>query len=132
MVRLIHSIVNKDYLTADSEFHGLMEEIIAEKMEEHKKLLQAELYEEEETLEEGGGFKIVKARFRGGKLQRRKKVATRPGFTIRNGKMQRMSPAERRNRKMAARRSKAKRRATASRAIMKRKRTLMKRKSMGL
>lgn len=126
---LIHSILKKDYVTADSQFNSLMEEIVDNKMEEHRKMIQAEEYSD--SLKEGR-IKVVKARFRGGKLQRRVKVATQPGFTVRGGKVTRMSPAERRNRKMAARRSKAKRRASASRAIMKRKRTLRKRKSMGL
>lgn len=77
-------------------------------------------------------FKIVKARVRGGKIQRKKKVATRPGYTIRGGKLVRMSSKERQKRKMAARKGKVKRKAKMARAMIKRKRSLRKRQSLGV
>ena len=85
----------------------------------------------EEELQEAS-FKIVKARVRGGKIQRRKKVSTRPGYTFRGGKLVRMSPAERRKRKMGARRGKIKRRSKMNRANMKRARSNRKRNALGL
>ena len=88
--------------------------------------------DEEFELDEAARFKIVKARFRGGKLQRRKKVSTQAGFTFRGGKMTRMSPAERRRRKMGQRKGKLKRKATIRRALMKRQRTMRRRKALGL
>jgi hypothetical protein len=86
---------------------------------------------EEETLEEAR-IKIVKARIRGGKIQRRKKVSNVPGMTFRGGKLTRMSPAERRRRKMGQRKGKMKRRAKMVRALMKRRRSLQKRRTLGL
>jgi hypothetical protein len=77
-------------------------------------------------------IRIIKARIRNGKVQRRKKVSNVSGYTIRAGKLTKMSPAERRKRKLGARRGKIKRRAKLNRALMKRKRSLMRRKSMGL
>ncbi len=77
-------------------------------------------------------FKIVRARVRGGKIQRKRKVATRPGYTIRGGKLVRMSTQERMKRKRAARNGKIKRKAKMARSIMKRKRSLRKRKSLGV
>lgn len=77
-------------------------------------------------------FKIVKARIRGGKIQRRRKVSNVPGMTFRGGQLKRMSPTERRRRKMGQRRGKIKRKAKLSRALMKRKRSMMKRRSIGL
>ena len=53
-------------------------------------------------------------------------------MTIRGGQLKRMSAAERRRRKMGARKGKIKRMAKMSRALMKRKRSLQKRKSLGL
>lgn len=88
-------------------------------------------YISEETLDEAR-VKIVKARIRGGKIQRRKKVSNVPGMTIRGGKLTRMSPAERRRRKMGQRRGKIKRKAKMNRAIMKRQRSIRKRKALGL
>lgn len=85
----------------------------------------------EETLDEAR-IKIIKARIRGGKIQRRKKVSNVAGMTLRGGKLQRMSPAERRRRKMGARRAKIKRKSKMNRALMKRQRSLRKRKALGL
>jgi len=53
--------------------------------------------------------KIIKTRIRGGKIQRSKKGSNVPGMTIRGGKLQRMSTAERRRRKMGARKAGRKR-----------------------
>ena len=85
----------------------------------------------EETLEEAR-VKIVKARIRGGKIQRRKKVSNVAGMTLRGGKLQRMSPAERRRRKMGARKAVRKRKGKMTRILMKRQRSLRKRKALGL
>lgn len=53
-------------------------------------------------------------------------------MTIRGGKLTRMSPAERRRRKLGQRKGKIKRRAKMARALMKRRRSLQRRKSLGL
>ena len=75
---------------------------------------------------------IVKARVRGGKVQRRKKVSNVAGYTFRGGQLKRMSPMERRKRKLGQRRGKIKRRAKLQRTLVKRKRSLRKRQSIGL
>jgi hypothetical protein len=85
----------------------------------------------EEELDEAR-IKIVKARVRGGKVQRRKKVSNVAGYTFRGGQLKRMSPMERRRRKLGQRRGKIKRRAKLQRSLMKRKRSLRKRQSIGL
>jgi hypothetical protein len=85
----------------------------------------------EDELEEAR-IKIVKARVRGGKIQRRKKVSNVAGYTLRGGQLKRMSPMERRRRKLGQRKGKIKRKAKLQRALMKRKRSLMRRKSIGL
>lgn len=87
--------------------------------------------EESEELDEAR-INIVQSRIRGGKIQRRKKVSNVPGMTIRGGKLTRMSPAERRRRKLGQRKGKIKRRAKMARALMKRRRSLQRRKSLGL
>ena len=86
---------------------------------------------EEETLDEAR-FKIVRARIRNGVVQRRKKVSTAPGLTFRGGKLTRMSPTERRHRKMGQRRGKLKRRAKMSRTLRKRTMSLRKRSRLGI
>jgi hypothetical protein len=79
-----------------------------------------------------GRTKIIKVRIRGGKVQRRIKRSAVPGFTIRGGKMVRIMPSEKIHRKMGARRAKIKRRAKLARSLIKRQRSLRKRKAMGL
>lgn len=154
MSKLINSIANKDFVEADSILSETVELIMARKLEEAKKMTAAKMAEqqghvmnrraaklrvmdiaeeeiEEETLDEAR-VKIVKARIRGGKIQRRKRVSNVPGMTIRGGKLTRMSPAERRRRKMGQRRGKIKRKAKMNRAMMKRQRSIRKRKALGL
>jgi hypothetical protein len=89
------------------------------------------IVKEEETLDEAR-FKIVKARVRGGKVQRRKKVSNVEGYKLHDGKLKRMSPAERRRRKLGQKRGKIKRKSKMRMAMMKRKRSLRKRSSIGL
>lgn len=79
-----------------------------------------------------GRKKIIRARVRGGKVQRRKVLSAVKGYTIRKGKLTRMTASERLRRKRGARRAKIKRRAKQARALIKRKRSLRKRKSLGL
>ena len=105
------------------ELYARLNQIAEEKLEFLKTYLEIQLNE--------ANVKIVKARIRGGKVQRRRRVATRPGYTIRGGKQVRMSASERQKRKRAARKGKAKRKAKMARAIMKRKRSLRRRKSLG-
>jgi len=76
-------------------------------------------------------IKLVKLRIRNGQVQRRKKVSNVPGFTLRQGKMTRMSPTERRNRKMGAKRGKIKRRTKMVQILRKRQRLVLKRKRLG-
>lgn len=151
MSRLVDSITNKNFVEADSIISEKVEMIMAKKLEEAKKMCAAKIEEqphamnrsaselvrkgivedEEEQLDEAR-IKVVKARVRGGKIQRRKKVSNVPGMTVRAGKLQRMSAAERRRRKLGAKRAVRKRIPKMNRALMKRKRSLMKRRSLGL
>lgn len=93
--------------------------------------LEKRLVEIKQTLSEGN-TKIVKARIRNGKIQRKKKVSTKPGYTMRNGKLVRMSSHERMKRKMGARKGKSKRKAKLARSLINRKRSLRKRNSLGI
>lgn len=98
-------------------------EEIESRLYERLKDLIAE--EKEEVIEER--FKKVN-RIRGGKVQRRKKVSTRSGYTFRNGKLTRMTSNERRRRSVSQTRASKKRRGTQARANRKRKISMVKRK----
>jgi len=86
----------------------------------------------EANVQRMGRKKLIRARVRGGKVQRRKVFSAVKGYTIRGGRMIRISPSERLKRKMGARRAKVKRRAKMARALIKRKRSLRRRASLGL
>lgn len=85
----------------------------------------------EEELLEAARVKIVKLRVRNGQVERRKRVSNVPGFTLRGGKLTRMSPAERRRRKLGAKRAKIKKRAKMQQILRKRARSILKRKRLG-
>jgi hypothetical protein len=85
----------------------------------------------EEKLLEAARVKIVKLRVRNGQVQRRKRVSNVPGFTLRGGKLTRMSPAERRRRKLGAKRAKIKKRSKMQQILRKRARSILKRKRLG-
>ena len=153
MNHLIKAISEKRLDEAKEIFNEEVNSIVEKKMHEVKKMMMAneqdtmvrkafdgnpgaraeKLYRgvTEEELEEAR-IAIVKARVRGGKVQRRKKVSNVSGYTLRGGQLTRMSVSERRNRKLGQRRGKIKRRAKLSRALMKRSRSLRKRQALGI
>ena len=88
-------------------------------------------YMDSEKLDEAR-IAIIKARIRGGKVQRRKRVSNVPGFTLRGGKLTRMSASERRRRKLGARVAARKTKQKQSQSLRKRKLSLMKRSRLGI
>lgn len=86
----------------------------------------------EANVQKMGRKKLIRARVRGGKVQRRKVVSAVKGYTIRGGKLTRMPATERLKRKISARKAKMKRRAKLARSLIKRKRSLRKRAALGL
>ena len=89
-----------------------------------------------EDLDEASRWRIVKARIRNGKVQRRKKVSTVPGFTFRKKGattvFMRIPSTERIRRRIGARRAKIKRRSHMSRMKQRQKRSMIKRHGLGL
>jgi hypothetical protein len=141
MQDFVSKLLQNKIVEAKELLNQRISDLVTEKLNQIKIRLAAEMYDdfevEEEELSEAnvqkmGRTKLIRVRFRGGKLQRRVKKSAVPGFTIRGGRLVRMSPVERRKRKLAARRSKFKRRAKLRQALRKRTLTLRKRKAMGL
>lgn len=140
--KLIESILSDDLNSANENLSESFVDILKDKLVEAKKIVAAkygitDLVEELESLDESnvtkmGRLKMIKARIRGGKVQRRVRKSAVAGMILRGNKLVRMSPSEKRARKMGARKAKFKRRAKLARALLKRKRSLMKRKAMGL
>jgi len=155
MTKIVETIANKDFTSAKNLVNEKLQSIAERKMCEVKKMIAAKKVVEqeqdfvikhqsndrrerlkreitEETQIDEARFKVVKARIRGGKVQRRKKVATQPGMTFRGGKLIRMSPAERRKRKLGARKGKMKRRGKMAMIKRKRQMSIRKRERLGL
>ena len=115
-------------------FENRLEELIEEKLQLIGVEVASKLNDEldEANVLRQGRTKLIRVRIRQGKVQRRVKKSAIKGFVFRGGKLTRMTPMERRHRKMAARRSKIKRKSKLRQSIRKRFRALQRRKSMGL
>lgn len=102
-----------------------------------EEILDIDMIDEDEDLDEvaktAGGARLARTnRIRGGVVQRRKVVTKKSGYKVQGGKIERMSPTERRRRKMAQMKAARKRRGTMKRALRKRARSNKIRKSRGL
>lgn len=131
----IKALRNKNLVEATKLFKERLDARRDRHLNEEKKRIAAEWLGETdhaELLDEKMRIKIVRVRVRKGKVQRRKKVANVKGFTMRAGKLTRMSVSERRNRKLGNRRSKFKRKSKKVQMLRKRKISNMKRKRLGL
>jgi hypothetical protein len=130
---IVENILSNKLIDAQSLLEDKIYEILEDKLTEIKARMALEMFDlDEGNIQKMGRTKLVKIRIRGGKVQRRKKVSGVKGYTMRGGRMIRMSAQERRNRKVAARRSKFKRRAKLGQALRKRKMSLRRRGSLGL
>lgn len=89
-------------------------------------------YMEDEGQIDEQRINIVKARIRGGVVQRRKRVSNVPGMTLRGGQLTRMSAAERRRRKLGANKAARKSKQKKTQMLRKRRMSLMKRQRLGL
>lgn len=144
-MQFVSKLLAENVLEAKNILDSKLKQMVEDRLNHLKLRLAAEMFEEcgvdvdfeTEELSEGniqkmGRTKIIRIRIRAGKVQRRVKKSSVPGFTIRGGKMIRMSSMERRHRKMAARRAKFKRRAKMKQSLRKRKMSLRKRGNYGL
>jgi hypothetical protein len=127
----VSKLLSNKLVEARNELDTRIKDLVEKKLNQIKLRLTEEIFGEANVLKMGR-TKLVKVRVRKGKIQRRKKFSAVKGYTIRGGKLTRMMPAERRHRKISARRSKFKRRAKLKTALRKRKISLRKRTALGL
>lgn len=133
----VSKLLSENLIEAKNILNEKLKEIIKEKLNQVKLRISAEMYEsidleEAKNVTKQGRTKTIRVRIRNGKVQRRKKMSAVKGYTIRGGKLVRMSAAERRHRKAGARKAKNKRRAKLRQALRKRRMSLKKRKAMGI
>jgi len=139
MKDFVSKLLNGNVLEAKEILQKKLDELADEKLTHRKAEIALSMFDvlDEANVVKTGRTKEIKFRFRRNAkgrivVQRRKKLSAVKGYTTRGGKLVRMSPAERRNRKLAARKSKFKRRAKLRQSIRKRTMTMRRRSSMGL
>ena len=134
MKHFVENIFLDEFLVAQEDVQERIEQLVAEKINQLKTRLEEELFDilDEGNIQKMGRTKLIRIRIRKGKVQRRIKKSAVQGYTVRNGKLVRMTPLERRHRKVAAKRSKFKRKSKMKQAMRKRNVALRKRKAMGL
>jgi len=138
MKSFIDALLSNNLIEAKRILDERLDELADDALTDVKDDMALEMFNVDlDELEEGnimkmGRTKLIRVRIRNGKVQRRKKLSAVKGYTTRGGKLVRMSPVERRNRKMASRRSKFKRRAKLRQSLRKRKISLRRRSAMGL
>jgi hypothetical protein len=130
MKDFITKLLSGNLIEAKELLDKRIEELINEKFNQIQERLANEIAEG--NIQKIGRTNLVRIRFRKGKIQRRVKKSAVSGFTIRGGRLVRMSPQERRRRSMAAKRSKFKRKSKLRQSLRKRQISLRKRKAMGL
>lgn len=135
---IIEELINNNYLAAKEKIFCKMNQILEKKLVSLKKIIGENLFEDdEECLEEAnvqkmGRVKLIRVRIRGGKVQRRVKKSGVKGYTLRGGKLKRITVAQRMKMKRVQKRAAIKRRAKMARAIMKRKRSMRRLRSLGV
>ena len=133
---LVDSFLSGNLTEARKLIDERIKELFEQKLEIIKQRIVVEEAEklglDEANILKMGRTKLVRVRIRAGKIQRSKKFSSVPGYTIRGGKVVRMSAQERRHRKMGARRAKIKLRSKKNQILRKRKISLRKRKAMGV
>lgn len=130
---LVENLLSGNLDEAREQIEERIEQILEQKLNVLREKIVDDLkLNEVRNIQKMGRTKLIRVRVRGGKVQRGKKLSTIPGYTIRGGKVVRMSPLERRRRKMGARKAKTKMRGKMSTILRKRKMSLRKRSTMGL
>jgi hypothetical protein len=125
---IIENILAENFLKAKEIFNIEMDKLVEDKLNQLYQSMSNEMFESH-NVQKLGRIRLVRARVRQGKIQRRKKLSNVPGYTIRQGHMVRMSSQERQHRKLAARRSKPQRKAHLRQALIKRRISLRKRRA---
>ena len=136
-MRLVDAILSGNLVEARELFAERINQIFEEKLHNLKLRTVAEDYDPDLFLPEAnimrmGRTKLVRLRIRKGKVQRRKKFSAVKGYTIRGGRMVRMSSLERMHRKRGARRAKIKIKTKRNQILRKRRMSLRKRRAMGI
>lgn len=134
----LENILNRNYVKAKEEVFAKMNSILETKLFALKKIVAENFIEyTEEELDEAnvqrqGRVKLIRVRIRGGKVQRRVKKSAVKGFTLRGGKLKRITAMQKMKMSRIQKRAAVKRRAKKSVSLQKRKRSIRKLRAMGV
>jgi hypothetical protein len=129
MIDFIDEILEGELNEAKLTLEDRILELFYEKIDALRK--QAVNIIDESNVYQMGREKNIRIRIRKGKIQRRVTKSATPGYVYRGDKLVRMTPMERRHRRMAARTAKFKRRHELQQSIRKRRVALRRRKALG-
>ena len=128
MNQLVENILAGNFTKAKDNLYTEIDKLVEEKLDQLYQVIANDIFESH-NVQKLGRVRLVRARIRQGKVQRKKKLSNVPGYTLRQGHLIRMSSQERQHRKLAARRSKPQRKAHLRQALIKRKISLRKRRA---
>jgi hypothetical protein len=135
MLELVNDLLDGNLVEAKIALEDRINELFYEKLDVLKRKV-AENFSttdlKESNVYKMGREKNIRIRIRKGKIQRRVTKSATPGYVYRNQKLVRMTPQEKRHRKMAARTSRFKRRHELQQSIRKRRVALRRRKALGV
>ena len=135
MLDFIDEILEGELSEAKLTLENRIEELFYQKLEELR-LKVAKSFDAisiaEANVYKMGREKNIRIRIRKGKIQRRITKSATPGYVYRGDKLVRMTPMERRHRRMAARTAKFKRRHELQQSVRKRRVALKRRKALGV
>lgn len=139
---MINSIINNNIVEAKSNIFAIMNGILTERLEDVKQYAIAGMFESVEQIDETqnvirlGRTKLIRRRIRrkNGKIvvQRNIRRSAVKGFTLRGGKIKRITAMQKITMKRAQRRGAIKRRAHKQQILRRRMISIRRRKSLGI
>jgi len=137
-MNFIELIANGKLTEAKSFIFERLEKIVAEKLEEKKVSVADDIYEwVEEELDEAnvmkmGRTKLIRRRIRQGKVQKNIRKSAVKGYTLKAGKLRRITAIQRVHMSRTQKRAARKRKTHIRTTVRKRARSILRRKTMGI
>jgi hypothetical protein len=128
---MIKDIISEQFDNAKIKIKEKLDEIIAIKFASLTKTIGERILDEANVIRQGR-TKLIRRRIRKGKLQRNIRKSAVKGFTLRRGKLKRITAMQKIKMRRVQKRAAIKRRAHMQSTLRKRRRSLMRRKTMGI
>lgn len=131
---MIKDIIQEKFDVARNKIKERLDEIVYIKLENLRKKV-AEKFDQqldEKNVLKQGRTQLIRRRIRGGKIQRNIRRSAVKGFTLQGGKLKRITAMQKIKMRRVQKRAAIKRKAHMQTALRKRRRSLMRRKSMGI